>query len=125
MAGGLGDVLAGGSQGEDQLVEHEAGIHARAKHDDFVLVRDGVKMRFAEIGSVPWSGLPSGLVDMEGDGVIEVFDNASYGAADRLSLERWHGELPLPSEANDWKNEREETLFLLEVPDITMYGCGC
>jgi hypothetical protein len=89
----------------------------------FEVVHEGKKPRFVELASLVGAAVPAGLVDLEGDGVVEVFSGAFKHHG--IDVERWHGDRPAPSEHNDWQDERYEPIHGLTVPDLTMYGCGC
>lgn len=82
------------------------------------VTREPRGMRFETLGAIPWGTSPAGLVDIGGDGSIEVF--AASGAQD-LVLERWHA---LPDGGDDL-DQRIETLDTFVVPDLSWYGCGC
>lgn len=86
-------------------------------------VRDGKSVRFSELASVPFGSTPSGLVDLEGDGVVELIDGA--GQRFGIAIGRWHGERAQPSEDNGWIDERHEPVHGYEIPDLTHYGCPC
>lgn len=88
----------------------------------FEVQRDGRGRRFVERASLEWIAPPEGFVDLEGDGAIEIFVETR---APGTFIERWHREAAPPSEDNAWRDERREPVMSLEVPDLTMYGCGC
>ena len=87
------------------------------------VVRTGKELRFVELASIPYGASPSGLVDLEGDGVIELIDETGSGGG--IAIERWHGDRPVPSDENGWNDERHESVHDLEIPDLTLYGCPC
>lgn len=81
--------------------------------------RDDDGPRLETLGAIPWGTAPSGLVDIEGDGTIEVF---AASAPEALVLERWHA---LPNIPGDDLDRRVESLDTFVVPDLSWYGCGC
>lgn len=85
------------------------------------VVDGGKAARLVELTSLPFASTPAGLVDLEGDGVIELIG----GGAGGLAIERWHGERAAPSEDNDWIDERVEPVHGYQIPDLTHYGCPC
>jgi len=83
----------------------------------FDVVRDGGNARLVPLASHAWTGIPDGLVDLEGDGAIELVGEGA--------IFRWHDDRPAASPDNAYSDERYEEVRRLTVPDITMYGCGC
>ena len=81
--------------------------------------RDDDGVRLETLGAIPWGTAPSGLVDIDRDGMIEVF---AASAPDALVLERWHA---LPGIPGDELDRRVESLDTFVVPDLSWHGCGC
>jgi len=92
----------------------------------FELVTAGKDTRFVEIASLPWQSAPGGIVDLEGDGMLELYTGSAPGKVPTaLRLERWHPEAPAASQDNGWEDKRHEAVHELRIPDLTSWGCGC
>ncbi len=88
----------------------------------FDVERSGKAVKLVERTSLHGADLPAGFVDLEGDGVLELFPSATrFGT----SIERWWPERAAPSDATDWQDQRHESVLDYEVNDVTLYGCGC
>lgn len=84
----------------------------------FEVSRSGKRVKLTEIVSVPWADRPLGLVDRQGDGVLELY--MPTGSRSTL-IERWRP--PEDDEASPESQQQE--VELLQIPDITAYGCPC
>jgi hypothetical protein len=132
------DTLYGASPGVTLYRSHDGAREIVVVHGDsvegcgsegqqltslFALDKAGKRERLVELMSLAWTLPPEGLVDLDADGVLEMFTNKSVSGS--LTLERWHGDRAAPSEDNDYQDERREQVDSLTIPDLTAYGCPC
>ncbi|MFO0749430.1 MAG: hypothetical protein U1F43_27745 [Myxococcota bacterium] len=83
----------------------------------FDVVRDGKDVSLAPITARAWEGAPSGIVDLDADGQLELESDGT--------IFRWHGDRPAGNEQNGWVDRQYEQLERAVVPDLTIEGCGC
>ncbi len=88
----------------------------------FDVQRNGKTVELVERTSLHGANLPTGFVDLEADGTLELFTSLPrFGT----TIERWHGDRAAPSDTNDWQDLRYEPVHSYEVNDATIYGCSC